>query len=68
MANQAGKGDSLRKGANLPAFWAGHDRIFRKRKSLKEWRGHFGHADEGGGEYNIDDQLTEQEYFSTLKA
>lgn len=31
-SNQAGKGDQLRKGANLEAYWNNYDSIFRKCK------------------------------------
>jgi hypothetical protein len=31
-SNQAGKGDQLRKGANLEAYWNNYDNIFRKCK------------------------------------
>ena len=29
-SKQAGKGDKLRKGANLEAYWNNYDNIFRK--------------------------------------
>jgi hypothetical protein len=31
-SSQAGKGDQLRKGANLEAYWNNYDNIFRKCK------------------------------------
>lgn len=66
MSNSpAGKGDSLRKGANLSAFWDNYDLIFRKRKTVLEWQKHFGDrikSYDGFREYNQDDLLTEKEY------
>lgn len=32
MNGQAGKGDKIREGANLKAFWSNYDNIFRKDK------------------------------------
>ena len=32
MNNQAGKGDKLRKGANLQEYWNNYDNIFRRPK------------------------------------
>lgn len=31
LMNTAGKGDKLRKGANLPAYWNNYDAIFGKK-------------------------------------
>lgn len=61
----AGKGDKLRKGANLKAYSDNYDRIFRKRKTFTAWAKHFGDIlvdFSGFRDYNSDDQLTEQEY------
>lgn len=65
--NQAGKGDSLRKGANLNAYWQNYDSIFRRRKTVLDWQKHFGHtikSYDGFREYKQDDLLTEEEYES----
>ena len=35
-SNQAGKGDQLRKGANLEAYWNNYDSIFRKCKPTNQ--------------------------------
>lgn len=32
MNSQAGKGDKIRPGANLKAYWDNYDNIFRKKK------------------------------------
>lgn len=34
--NQAGKGDKLRKGADLQKYWNNYDRIFKKNKMKDE--------------------------------
>jgi hypothetical protein len=34
--NQAGKGDKLRKGADLKKYWDNYDRIFNKDKQKNE--------------------------------
>jgi hypothetical protein len=63
----AGKGDSLRKGANLSAYWSNYDDIFRRRKTVYEWQKHFGHvikSYDGFREYREDDLLTKEEYES----
>ena len=33
MNGQAGKGDKIRKGADLKAYWENYDNIFKKDKS-----------------------------------
>ena len=33
--NQAGKGDKLRKGADLQKYWDNYDRIFKKDKTKR---------------------------------
>ena len=61
----AGKGDKLRKGANLKAYGDGYDRIFTKRKTIKEWQLHFRDVSvdfNGFKEFNSDDLLTESQY------
>jgi hypothetical protein len=61
----AGKGDKLRAGANLDAYWSNYDNIFRKRKTIKQWQNHFNDIImdyDGFREYNSDDLITEQEY------
>ena len=66
----AGKGDKLRKGANLPSYWENYDKIFAKRKTMKEWQKHLGHLIldfSGFREYNSDDLLTEDEYKKAYK-
>jgi hypothetical protein len=40
-SNSAGKGDSLRKGANLNAYWQNYDNIFA-RKTWTDWAEQFG--------------------------
>lgn len=65
----AGKGDKLRKGANLNSYWENYDQIFRKRKTVKEWQSFFNLKIEnydGFREYNSDDLLTEQEFKKCL--
>lgn len=68
MSNQNGKGDKLRKGADLNAYWQNYDNIFRRpRKTVFEWQKHFGHvikSYDGFREYNHDDLLTQEEYES----
>lgn len=61
----AGKGDRLRPGANLNAFWENYDRAFSKRRTLSQWAAV--HKDifldyDGFREYNSDDLMTEEEY------
>jgi hypothetical protein len=34
--NQAGKGDKLRKGADLQKYWTNYDNIFKKDKAKDE--------------------------------
>lgn len=66
----AGKGDKLRKSANLPSYWENYDKIFSKRKTMKEWQKHFGHLIldfSGFREYNSDDLLTEEQYKKAYK-
>lgn len=36
MSSSAGKGDSMRKGANLPAYWSNYDNIFRRKEILDD--------------------------------
>lgn len=65
QTNMAGKGDKLRKGADLKAYTDNYDRIFRPRKTVKAWSEHFRDyiVDFSGfRDYNSDDLLTEQEY------
>ncbi len=65
----AGKGDKLRKGANLNSYWENYDRVFRKRKTVKEWQSFLNLKIEnydGFREYNSDDLLTEQEFKKCL--
>lgn len=65
----AGKGDKLRKGANLNSYWENYDQIFRKRKTVKEWQSFLNLKIEnydGFREYNSDDPLTEQEFKKCL--
>ena len=67
MSSQAGKGDSLRKGANLNAYWQNYDSIFRQRKTVFEWQKHFGHvikSYDGFRQYSQEDLLTQEEYES----
>lgn len=64
---QNGKGDKLRKGANFPAYWENYDRVFQKRKTIKEWRSFLDLENvdmnwDGFREYNSDDLLTEEEF------
>lgn len=66
-SNSAGKGDNLRKGANLLAYWNNYDSIFRRRKTISEWQKHFGHvikSYDGFRECKQDDLLTQEEYES----
>ena len=66
----AGKGDKLRKGANLNSYWENYDQIFRKKKTVKEWQSFLSLKIEnynGFREYNSDDLLTEQEFKKCLK-
>jgi hypothetical protein len=61
----AGKGDKLRAGANLDAYWSNYDDVFRKRKTIKQWQCYFNDAiiDQTAFEqHNSEDLLTEQEY------
>jgi len=66
MSNSAGKGDNLRKGANLSAYWSNYDDIFRRpKKTIAEWAAHFGDhikSYDGFREYSCADLLTEEEY------
>ena len=65
----AGKGDKLRKGANLNSYWENYDQVFRKRKTVKEWQSFLSLKIEnydGFREYNSDDLLTEQEFKKCL--
>lgn len=66
MSNSAGKGDNLRKGANLSAYWDNYDNIFRRpKKTIAEWAAHFGDqikSYDGFREYSCADLLTEEEY------
>ena len=65
----AGKGDKLRKGANLNSYWENYDKIFRKRKTVKEWQSFLSLKIEnynGFCEYNRDDLLTEEEFKKCL--
>jgi hypothetical protein len=36
MNSQAGKGDKIRQGANLKAYWDNYDNIFRREKKNDE--------------------------------
>jgi hypothetical protein len=61
----AGKGDKLRAGANLGAYWGNYDDVFRKRKTIKQWQHHFNDAIIDCTtlkQHNSEDLLTEQEY------
>lgn len=61
----AGKGDKLRKGANLEKYWENYDKIFCKRKTFLQWQKYFNDcivSYDGFREYNSDDLITEQQY------
>lgn len=61
----AGKGDKLRAGANLQAFWDNYDIAFGKKKTVKQWQQHFNDIIvdyDGFREYNSDEFITEQKY------
>jgi hypothetical protein len=67
----AGKGDKLRAGANLDAYWSNYDNVFRKRKTIKQWQKHFDDVIidyDGFREYNADDLITEQQYKKQLES
>ena len=36
MSTQAGKGDKIRKGADLNAYWSNYDNIFRKKDDMSD--------------------------------
>jgi hypothetical protein len=66
----AGKGDKLRKGANMTKYWDNYDAIFAKKKSIGEWQKHFNvqpcdyaHAKT----FNNDEIVTEQQFKRLLK-
>ena len=66
IKNNAGKGDSLRKGANLMAYYENYDNIFRRpKKTVGEWAEHFGDmikSYDGFRHISLDDLITEDEY------
>ena len=67
-----GKGDKLRKGANVRAYWDNYDNIFQKkpRKTVAQWVKHLNLVPEnydGFREYNSDDLITEDEFNKNLK-
>lgn len=66
MSNSNGKGDSLRKGANLSAYYDNYDNIFRReKKTVGEWADHFGDmikSYDGFRNISLDDLITEDEY------
>lgn len=67
----AGKGDKLRAGANLEAYWSNYNDVFRKRKTIKQWQDHFGGATidcDTFKEHNAEDLLTEQQYTKLLQS
>lgn len=70
IMSQNGKGDNLRKGANLSAYWSNYDDIFRRpKKTIAEWAAHFGDhikSYDGFREYSCADLLTEEEYNNGL--
>lgn len=67
----AGKGDKLRAGANLEAYWSNYNDVFRKRKTIKQWQDHFGGATidcDAFKEHKAEDLLTEQQYKKLLQS
>jgi len=65
----AGKGDKLRKGANLNSYWKNYDRIFQKRKTAQEWRKFLNLTIQNWDaflEYSSDDLLTEEQFKKCL--
>lgn len=59
-----GKGDKPRP-VNLQRYEENYEKIFVKRKTMKEWQKHFDHLVldfSGFREYNSDDLLTEEQY------
>ena len=64
MNNQAGKGSRPRS-VDKNKWDENYDRIFSRRKTIKQWAEHFGDrikSYDGFREYNRDDLLTEKEY------
>lgn len=67
----AGKGDKLRAGANLEAYWSNYNDVFRKRKTIKQWQDYFGGATidcDAIKEHNAEDLLTEQQYTKLIQS
>ena len=65
----AGKGDKLRKGANLEKYWQNYDTVFAPKLTFIQWQKHF----EGGNVLqdadappNADEVMTEQQYKQIL--
>lgn len=59
-----GKGDKPRP-VNLQKYEENYEKIFTKRKTIKEWQKYFGHLILDFNdfcEYNSDDLLTEDQY------
>lgn len=66
MSNSNGKGDSLRKGANLSAYYDNYDNIFRReKKTVYQWQEKFGDiikSYDGFRHIKETDLITEEEY------
>lgn len=70
MSNSNGKGDSLRKGANLSAYYNNYDNIFRReKKTVYQWQEKFGDiikSYDGFRHIKETDLITEEEYKTGL--
>lgn len=70
MSNSNGKGDSLRKGANLSAYYDNYDNIFRReKKTVYQWQEKFGDiikSYDGFRHIKETDLITEEEYKTGL--
>ncbi len=66
----SGKGDSLRKGANLSAYYNNYDNIFRReKKTVYQWQEKFGDvikSYDGFRHISESDLITEEEYKTGL--
>ncbi len=68
--SQNGKGSSLRKGANLSAYYDNYDSIFRReKKTVYQWQEQFGDvikSYDGFRHIGETDLITEEEYKTGL--
>lgn len=63
----AGKGDKIRTGANLRAYWDNYDRIFRKNEDqFEEWWQELCKS-KGTSPHNIEEKAAAYNVFNTIR-